>query len=682
MKTGEIIAEESKAIIDQLIHALGKDKILTADNNTNRYNERRIVNNRKFHFKPLAIAMCADTADVEKVVKLANINEIVLRVRSGGHDHEGECSATDAVVMDLSEMNTVRVDKAKMLARIGPACMFKDLIPALDDCGVSIPHGTCDTVCVGGYTFGGSWGPWTRKYGMGCERLAGATIVLGNGNTVKVKLGDDAHIPAELVEEIYGKATNKKKLTDKEKQKFLLWAMRGGGGMSYGIVTELVYKVFELPPVVTVFTVKWMQSPMYEVLKAWEKTIAWKASDALIGTNIKIVAIPQAMASKDVKKSVHYCQFNGYYAGNKQDAERDVRKWLGDKIFQQGHFEGDEYPSGGMPKHDAEKNNGTRRDHHISMFNKWDMVTTNEMQLIRSAVQQLRNPKLKAQENVYNNLYKRLDAIPPEKDPALPRKITSRLVNENKAEELIKSIINQLEKNIRKQIAQLWGKGDVASLVQELIRLVEGQATAIGKAVKMVNSSAPAPVIPDNVITKITDAISRCRKAIEQVAAPLKNTRDKNLVSSATDTVYEMIIDILYEHLLGEIAGLGVEGRKLLVCSLESSLVHFDKDDAEVRCYITLGAIRGPYYDEFIKSRKKLSDNSAFPYKRRAYTVQYQAWWNEPSDHNTVSRYANMAEDWIAECRSFHFPQTSGSFISFKDDAVSPAIISWSIMSC
>jgi len=46
----------------------------------------------------------------------------------------------------------------------------------LDQLRLGIAHGTCATVAVAGYTMGGGWGPWTRLYGMACERLIGARL--------------------------------------------------------------------------------------------------------------------------------------------------------------------------------------------------------------------------------------------------------------------------------------------------------------------------------------------------------------------------------------------------------------------------------------------------------------------------------------------------------------------------
>jgi hypothetical protein len=470
------------------------------------YDERRKVFNRKFRFMPAAIVMCEYTEDVQDVMKLANLLNFEIRVRSGGHDHEGECSATSVVVIDLSRMKGVTVEKngSTNIARVQPGNIFKELIPRLTAEGVCIPHGTCGTVGIAGYTLGGGWGPWTRIHGMCCESLIGATIVLGDGNKVEVKQGDP-----------------------------LLWALRGGGGMSYGIVTEFVFNAFTMPDDTIKFQVDWDFSPAYEVLKLWEGLIAPDANVKLIGTNLKIVGIPKLL-SGNVKKTIHPCTFYGYYAGTEAELKADMMKWFAS------------LPPTRITVPDDANDAGEMKG-----FDVWDRISTPQL-LQRLAASSNGPAPLLTQMLGAGPLM--VQSIPPDVDPPAPHKITSRLVKENS-----------------------WD-----------------------------------------------DA-----------------------------------------------------GRENLITSLQSDLIYMEGIKAGVQCYVTLGAISGSYYAQY--KDPGYPNGSAFPYKKRPFTIQYQAWWNvnpdsaPPPANSNVYDYTNRAEDWIEVCRSFSFPQTEGSFISFKDDAVPTA---------
>ena len=469
---------------------IGEMKVLTdCSSDPVAYNAARQIFNRRFHFRPWAIVYPRTAEDVSSLVKFAFQSDRELRVRGGGHDHEGECMATDALVLDMRHMNNATIDHQAHVARIQPGCIFKNLIKVLNENKVGIPHGTCQTVGITGFTLGGGWGPWTRKHGMCCESLVGATIVLGDGS-IKT-LSDQG--------------------TDEEKE--LLWALRGGGGFSYGIVTELVIKTFPLPETTYKFAATWNMKPALEVLKGWENAIAPGQSPNLLGTNLQIFAKPAD--NTPIEKSAHDCTFFGYYAGNKDEIEAEIKQWFPNLPPDHLEFFSDEGP-----------------DHHLQ-FSSWELTSHRRRMAIKSGRPLLRD-------------------IPLEDDIPAPHKITSRLVNAD---------------------------------------------------------------------------------------------------------------------------GLGDEGRKKLIRSLESDLLFEKGEVLGVRAYVTLGAISGPFYANYKPA--DFPQGSAFPYKDRPYTIQYQVWWDtdrnispEESEKAGVNLYTNRAMDWLEECRKAEFPQTSGAFISFKDDGV------------
>jgi len=351
--------------------------------NPHAYDSARQVFNQRFQFRPWVIVYPKTSEDVSQLVQFAAKENRELKVRGGGHDHEGECSATDALVLDMRHMNEAKVDKEKGVAIIQPGGIFINLIKVLNEAKVGIPHGTCQSVGITGFTLGGGWGPWTRKQGMCCESLVQATIVIGDG-TIKT-------------------------LTEDGPDKDLLWALRGGGGFSYGIVTELVIKTFPLPKVTHKFNFTWTTKPALAVLEGWEKAIAPDNSPNLLGTNLQIFAKPEDAQS--VEDSVHECNFFGYYAGDEAEIHKMAQEWFPelppDVIFI--------YPE--VP------------DSHLQ-FTSWERVPLKRRQLMRGG-----RPLL--------------GDIPLEKDGPAPHKITSRLVNpEGLGDEGRKNLIRSLRSEL------------------------------------------------------------------------------------------------------------------------------------------------------------------------------------------------------------------------------------------
>src|SRR6516225_9131491 len=91
------------------------------------YEEARKLYNAMIDKRPLAIARCADVADVIAAVNFGRDNKLSIAVRGGGHNGPGFGSVDDGLVIDLSLMKGVRVDPAHRTVRCGPGCTTGDV---------------------------------------------------------------------------------------------------------------------------------------------------------------------------------------------------------------------------------------------------------------------------------------------------------------------------------------------------------------------------------------------------------------------------------------------------------------------------------------------------------------------------------------------------------------------------
>src|SRR5262245_553780 len=136
------------AIIEKLREAYCSDGVevpeilFNCSQNQEKYDQYRQIFNRLFQFMPAVIVLCETTQQVSVAVKFTSKYALPLRVRSGGHDHEGECSGTDTILLDLSKMNKVEIDREHKIACIQPGIRFQSLTTELAKCDVMIPHGT------------------------------------------------------------------------------------------------------------------------------------------------------------------------------------------------------------------------------------------------------------------------------------------------------------------------------------------------------------------------------------------------------------------------------------------------------------------------------------------------------------------------------------------------------------
>jgi FAD/FMN-containing dehydrogenase len=215
-----------------------------------RYDEARKIYNAMIDKHPALIAQCVDVADVVTAVNFALDNNLLLAIRSGGHNGPGLGTCDGGLVIDLSPMKGIYVDPAARTVRVEGGCTWGDVDHATHAFGLAVPSGIISTTGVGGLTLGGGHGYLTRKYGLTIDNLLAADMVLADGRLVTASA---------------------------KKNEDLFWAIRGGGG-NFGVVTSFL---FQAHPVSTVYAgpMMWPLEQATPLLKWYRKFIAEAPED-------------------------------------------------------------------------------------------------------------------------------------------------------------------------------------------------------------------------------------------------------------------------------------------------------------------------------------------------------------------------------------------------------------------
>jgi FAD/FMN-containing dehydrogenase len=216
---------------------------------------------------PAGVAYCETVADVRTALSFAQHNDLHLAVRSGGHS-AGGWSTTTGLVLDTSRLRDLTLGAATV--SIGPGAHGVDAVGTLSPQGLALVTGSCPTVCAGGYVQGGGFGPLSRKHGMACDRLVSADVVLADGTVVHTDAG---HYPD------------------------LFWALRGGGGGNFGVVTRYEVRPIEISRL-PVYTLTWPFAAAQQVIAAFQQWMV-AAPDDLEGnlTVLKAGPTPTVMVS-------------------------------------------------------------------------------------------------------------------------------------------------------------------------------------------------------------------------------------------------------------------------------------------------------------------------------------------------------------------------------------------------
>ena len=179
------------------------------------YDEARRVFNGMIDCRPAAVVRCTGTDDVAATIRVAREEGLDLSVRGGGHSAPGFGTNDGGIVADLSPLQDVVVNTAERTARAGGGCTWKGFNEATGAHGLATTGGIIGSTGIAGLTLGGGIGYLARRYGLSCDNLVSAEVVLADGSVVHA---------------------SEKEYDD------LFWALRGGGG-NFGVVTTLEYQL-------------------------------------------------------------------------------------------------------------------------------------------------------------------------------------------------------------------------------------------------------------------------------------------------------------------------------------------------------------------------------------------------------------------------------------------------------
>jgi FAD/FMN-containing dehydrogenase len=222
-RTGNPLADELQQRTRGEILAPGHD----------RYEASRRIWNGMIDRRPALIARCAGAADVMACVRFASERKLPVSVRGGGHNVAGGAVKDGGLMIDLSGMRAVRVDRARSTARVGGGALLGDIDHETQAFGLALPQGVVSRTGIGGLALNGGLGLLSRRYGLTADHLVAADVVTGTGELLEV---------------------------DERRHPDLLWALRGGG--SLGAVTSFEFQLRPVGPEI------WVQISFYPVAKS------------------------------------------------------------------------------------------------------------------------------------------------------------------------------------------------------------------------------------------------------------------------------------------------------------------------------------------------------------------------------------------------------------------------------
>jgi FAD/FMN-containing dehydrogenase len=193
--------------------------------------------------KPSVYAVAARNAqDIAAAVNFARDNNLRLAVKGGGHSYQGTSNAPDSLLIWTRHMQDLTMHDAfvpqgcehalqpQPVATLGAGTIGMQAYDAVTTKrGKYVQGGGCTTVGLAGLIQGGGFGSFSKHYGTAAGSLLEAEVVTADG---QIRIANACTNPD------------------------LFWALKGGGGSSFGVVSKLTVRLHDLPEFFSVANIK------------------------------------------------------------------------------------------------------------------------------------------------------------------------------------------------------------------------------------------------------------------------------------------------------------------------------------------------------------------------------------------------------------------------------------------
>jgi hypothetical protein len=242
----------------------------------------------------LAIITPTDYSHVQAAVVCCKQVGLQIRIRSGGQDIEGLSYRSEVpfIILDLQNLRSITVDIEDNSAWVESGATLGELYYQIAEKSPvhAFPAGISAVVGVGGHVSGGGYGVMMRKYGLAADNVLDAYIVDAKGRLLnRESMGAD-----------------------------LFWAIRGGGGASFGVILAWKIKLVHVPPVVTIFNLPMtLKQGVIDLMHQWQ-TVGHKL--------IEDVNLIVSLSPPSGQKVTLDASFNGLFLGKADQLLKEMEE--------------------------------------------------------------------------------------------------------------------------------------------------------------------------------------------------------------------------------------------------------------------------------------------------------------------------------------------------------------------
>jgi FAD/FMN-containing dehydrogenase len=205
------------------------------------YDRARTTWSLALDLRPAAVAFPKDAREVAAVIRTAASAGLRVAPLGTGHNAHPLGDLTGSILMRMSKMAQIKIDADARRARVQAGDVWQPVVEEAGRHGLAALHGSSLDTGVVGYLLGGGISWYARSLGLAANSVTAVELVTADGSLVRADAGHEAE---------------------------LLWAVRGGGGANFGVVTAIE---FALQPIKTAYAgmLVWDLRDAHRVLSRW-----------------------------------------------------------------------------------------------------------------------------------------------------------------------------------------------------------------------------------------------------------------------------------------------------------------------------------------------------------------------------------------------------------------------------
>lgn len=242
--------------------------------------------------RPALIVLPETVDDVIAVVEFAREHRLRIVPQRTGHNASPLGDIAGTLLLRTDAMRAVQIDAGRRIARVESGARWADVVPRASELGLAALHGSTPDVSIAGYASGGGLGWYGRKYGLAANSVTAIELVTADGRLRRV---DHEHSPE------------------------LFWALRGGGGGNFGVITAVEFRLYPVDQLYAgVLFFGWERSA--EVLHAWHE---WTATLGEETTSVgRILQFPDVPDVPEPLRGRPFVVVEAFHLGDESEGAR------------------------------------------------------------------------------------------------------------------------------------------------------------------------------------------------------------------------------------------------------------------------------------------------------------------------------------------------------------------------